>query len=460
MEHMLLIVVIARETDIRRRLAPSLARAGYEAEFFEGLAAALQCIGQRFPAAVLIDPKAYSPDTVLTDPVLRIHQCSPGSACILLAEPAAETPAPAAGEWVGWPHPFAIGKLQAILGKAAQKTLGDYAELYQIFLNGCSATMVMNAGFKVIRINRAFEPLFDVEQGRILGRNCYEVMPNPLCHTSLCLLNRIRRGSDTARGEFAVDPAQGDRIYCAVTATPFRAADGALGGIIANFSDITDHKRLERERRQVQTQLLQAQKMQAIGTLAGGIAHDFNNILGAIIGYSEIANFELNETCAPKDCLAEVLKAAQRAKELVNQILAFSRQKEPEFQPLQVAPLVKETLKLLRASLPTTIDIRQRIEASGATVQADPTQIHQVVMNLSTNAAHAMDRGGVLSIGLRKIDLTADHPASPCEGDDGGSGAFADDGQWIVYSPDPITRPGSYLELSVAIRAPASSRTS
>lgn len=158
--------------------------------------------------------------------------------------------------------------------------------------------------------------------------------------------------------------------------------------------------------RKFQDSLRQAQKMQAIGTLASGIAHDFNNILGAIIGYAEMAECELEEKGTESDDLQQIIKAGTRAKELVQQILAFSRQHKQERKPLALHQVVKEALKLLRASLPTTIKIDKRIQAGEDVVLADFTQVHQVLMNLCTNAHHAMHQnGGTLSVVVKPVDL-------------------------------------------------------
>ena len=145
--------------------------------------------------------------------------------------------------------------------------------------------------------------------------------------------------------------------------------------------------------------------MEAIGTLAGGIAHDFNNILGAIMGYTELSMLDAAEGSQLEARLSEVLNATGRAKDLVQQILTFSRQTEQQLKPTQLSRIVKEALRLLRATLPKTIDIHQDIKSNGL-VMADSTQIHQVMMNLCTNAGHAMEeKGGVLEVSLVDLEL-------------------------------------------------------
>ena len=169
--------------------------------------------------------------------------------------------------------------------------------------------------------------------------------------------------------------------------------------ILSIFYDITDQEKLE-------GQLRQAQKMESIGTLAGGIAHDFNNILSAIMGYTDMALGEHKVEDRLRRYLEQVFKAGERARDLVKQILAFSRQSDEKPRPLRVSPIIKEALKLLRASLPSTIHIYQDIQCESDTVLADPTQIHQILMNLCTNAAQAMhDRKGELKVTLAMEEI-------------------------------------------------------
>ena len=171
---------------------------------------------------------------------------------------------------------------------------------------------------------------------------------------------------------------------------------------IVSLTDITEQKLAETENEQLHKKLAQAQKMEAIGSLAGGIAHDFNNILGAIIGYTELAKMDRKEI---EKHLNKVLIAADRAKNLVQQILTFSRQTEQKSIPLKVGPIIKEVLQLLRASLPSTIEIQSDIN-NKSLIMGDPTQIHQVILNLCTNAGHAMqENGGTLYVGLTNEKL-------------------------------------------------------
>ena len=178
--------------------------------------------------------------------------------------------------------------------------------------------------------------------------------------------------------------------------------------ILAIARDISDLKSAQKEQEQLKTQLIQAQKMEAIGTLAGGIAHDFNNILGAIIGYAEMALYDTQKDTMEHYNIDQVLRAGHRAKDLVKQILAFSRKSEQDKTVISSTPIIEEVLKLLRASLPTTIEIKQNIEPHPDPIFADQTQIHQVIMNLCTNSAHAMeDSGGILQVSLSNFELSA-----------------------------------------------------
>ena len=197
--------------------------------------------------------------------------------------------------------------------------------------------------------------------------------------------------------------------------------------VLAIIRDISDRKRIEEEKAKLESQLQQAQKMESIGTLAGGIAHDFNNILSPIMIHSEMSMMDLPPESPLQHNLREIFKAGERARDLVKQILIFSRKREGDRAAVRITPILKEVLKMLRSSIPTTIDIQQNLEAESDTVLADPTQVHQIMLNLGTNAAYAMrENGGALIVGLVQEDLDSKAAAQ--------------------Y---PELKPGSYLKLIV-----------
>ncbi len=184
--------------------------------------------------------------------------------------------------------------------------------------------------------------------------------------------------------------------------------------LLENCWDQIRQRRFEQEKLSLEKQLQQAQKMEAIGTLAGGIAHDFNNILYPLMGFTELLKEDVPVDSPLHSHIDEILRASFRARDLVKQILAFSRQGEQEHRPISLQPILKEALKLLRASLPAKIDIQQDIQADCGLVLADPTQIHQIVMNLATNAYHSMEEnGGRLLIGLEQIRMEPDPKLQP-----------------------------------------------
>ncbi|MBI5014353.1 MAG: PAS domain S-box protein [Deltaproteobacteria bacterium] len=220
------------------------------------------------------------------------------------------------------------------------------------------------------------------------------------------------------------------------TVSPVRDAGGQIVNYVAVTRDVTHEVELQRR-------LSQSQKLEALGTLSGGIAHDFNNILAAILGFTEMTRDDLPAGSRDRDNLDRVVAAAVRARDLVRQILAFSRPSAEQREPIRVAPLVEETATLLRGSLPPTIEIRQELRSPQAAVVADETQLHQVLLNLCANAGHAMGaKGGTLTVTLDEVE------AQP-EGEGGGEGPR----RWVELSVSD-TGPGVPREIRDRIFEP------
>jgi len=212
---------------------------------------------------------------------------------------------------------------------------------------------------------------------------------------------KLRNGLNW-QGELHCRRKNGDDYVVRATMTPLRDEQGRMRHCIAVKEDITEWKREQEGRRLLEAQLFQAQKMESIGTLAGGIAHDFNNILTGILGFTEIAVTSLKPADPSRAALDEVRKAGLRARDLVAQILTFSRQREVRQVPMDLGRAVADALKFLRASAPANIRIERRLAAG--TIAADPTQLHQIVLNLCTNALHAMRGGpGTLTVTVEPV---------------------------------------------------------
>jgi PAS domain S-box-containing protein len=219
------------------------------------------------------------------------------------------------------------------------------------------------------------------------------------------LFQRLIKDKKPRSAQYRVLHKNGHHLVFHGVMAPVLDNEGRLERIYGTSVDISEQKRMDDERRKLEEQLLKAQKLESVGALAGGIAHDFNNILSAVIGYSELAWEQGGDAGAVRESLTEVLQASRRAKDLVSQILAFSRQIDHEFAPVQIRLIVTEVCKLLRATLPSNITVETDIH-SAASILADAGQIHQVLMNLCTNAYQAMNAmGGVITLKIDEIEL-------------------------------------------------------
>lgn len=281
---------------------------------------------------------------------------------------------------------------------------------------------------RFIKFNRAGEELLGYSRQELLGKTDYDLFPKEeadfFTMKDRAVLSR-REVLDIPE-EIIKTREKGLRVL-ATKKIPILDDMGEPRYLLGVSEDITERVALREKEKKLEAELRQLHKMEAMGTLAGGIAHDFNNILGVMLGFTELVRMDMERTTRAYENLGAVLSAGQRAKDLVNQILTFSRKSELELRPLLLPPLIKESLKFLRSSLPSTIEIRQRVDERCGAIMADPTQMQQVIMNLCTNAYHSMrDQGGVLEISLQQVVLAP-----------------------MDLDRFPAMEPGRYLHLSV-----------
>jgi len=299
---------------------------------------------------------------------------------------------------VGW-----MGILMDIT--ALRRAQDESRLLAQVIRQASESVLITGLDGAILYVNPAFEEITGYSRTEVIGQNprilksgkhgraFYQEMWNAI--TS----GRVWKGRITNRRK------DGSLYQDAATVCPIRDHKGHITSYVSVRREITHEVELE-------SHLRRAQKMEAIALLAGGIAHDFNNVLTAIISHAELAVSVLPKSSHAATDLHAILTASNRASDLVKRILAFTRQREQERHPVRVESIVRETTKLLRASLPATIEVICRSTAASGLVLADPTQIHQIIMNLCANAAHAMrGRGGVLTVSLSEIPAGAPLPS-------------------------------------------------
>ena len=292
-------------------------------------------------------------------------------------------------------------RMNQALANKSEELQEREARLAAILDAAVDAIVTVDATGRLESFNRTAERIFGLPETEAVGRPLNDLFGVPLVTGPGSLQASSEVGSQML--EVAGRRRDGAMFPAEVRFTEARAGDRILHTVF--IRDISERRRTAEERERLEAQLRHAQKMETIGTLAGGIAHDFNNILAPIIGYVELALGEPMSADITAD-LEQVLGAAMRAKDLVRQILLFSRRGEMAFSTIEVGPIVSEALKLLRASLPATIEIKSSIAPDVARVAGDPTQLHQVLMNLCTNAYHAMrERGGVLDVRVDMVDV-------------------------------------------------------
>ncbi len=289
-----------------------------------------------------------------------------------------------------------VGKGKAKKADAQQSLLRIMANAWE---NDESGIAIFSADGAVLYQNPAFDQLAGHTRLRIIDQEI-RGLPNGGAGKEISQFMRecIDR-EDVGDRRFTIRDNAGRLREIDTRVSRLRDKSGVVTHYVLRSRDFTREALLEK-------QLRQNQKMEVIGALVSGIAHDFNNILATVITCAEIALDDTPEASAVREDLEHVLKAGRRGKSLIRQILTFSRTREQKLEPLQMAPIIKEGLKLLRASLPANIEIRQAIESEQDLVLADSTQIYQVLMNLCTNAAHAMHaKGGILEVSLAAVDV-------------------------------------------------------
>ncbi len=277
----------------------------------------------------------------------------------------------------------------------ANHDLQNQLQLFEAIGRNASESIIVTRPDETIRyVNPAFSHLLGYNAEEVIGKKPSYFRSGQQDAESYAHLKQALANNLPWQGVFANRCKNGSLIHLDTIISPVASPDNAPIGFIAVGRDLTHEKELE-------GQLRHAHKMEAIGTLAGGIAHDFNNILSAVIGYTELAILDEQDGAPIKTNLEQILRASRRAADLVSQILTFSRRSSSDRQALYLGPILKESLKFLRGTLPTSIDIESTFSDETPPILADTTQMHQVIMNLCTNAAHAMQtKGGRLMVAL------------------------------------------------------------
>ena len=295
--------------------------------------------------------------------------------------------------------------------RAEEQLRVQTALLDELFESAPEAIVMLDLEQRVTRVNREFTRLFGYTAEQVRGRALEPlIVPEELRPEWQRLARSVRHGLHTSMETERIRN-DGTRLHVSELGAPILVASGQIASY-AIYRDISERRLADAERDKLETRLRQAVKLEAIGTMAGGIAHDFNNILAAILGYGDMAQNAAAEGSTLKRYVGNVLAAAHRAKALIDQILTYSRSNRGQRTVVNVDEVVEETLNLVRVSLPVDIELSAVLAARPAAVIADPTHLHQLIMNLCRNAEHAMSAGGKLTVALDVIDANEDAPLS------------------------------------------------
>jgi len=293
--------------------------------------------------------------------------------------------------------------------KKTEACLRESEKKYRSLLETTSEGFwLINSDLKTVEVNQSLCEMLGYRQEEMIGKTPFDFVDDD---NRKIFIEQTSKISDTTHRTYKITlkKKNGQNLHTIFNAITLRDESDKVKASFAFITNITHEVELEK-------QLLHARKMESIGTLAGGIAHEFNNILSIIIPNAELAIDNVPDRSLAKECLNEIRSASLRAMEVVQQILGFARRSIAKREPVRISPIIKDSLKLIRASISATISISQEISCEFDTVLADPTQISQVVMNLCSNAAHAMrEHGGALKVTLKNIELEKQDAVSELE---------------------------------------------
>lgn len=411
------VLIVDDDSALRDSLADILREEGYNPVTTGTCTEALQIARQKKPGAALLDLKL--PDGAGTTLLADLKNLDPDCICTIVTAYADLDSAVAALEKGAFQYlqkPVRPLELLSLLERIfdiidlrvaknqAEKRLRESENRFRaIFETAQDAIYMKDRDRKYVLVNPKAENFLGFTASELIGHTAEEFFSEDGAAIVKASDNRVLSGETVEEERTML--VNGAPLTFHVVRVPMQDGSGRVAGICVIARDITEKLKME-------AQLAQAQKMEAIGTIAGGIAHDFNNILGAIVGYTELAQLDLTKDSTARAHLDAMLLAAKRATDLVKQILAFSHQDGQKAKPIHLTPIVKTSLELMRASLPTTINIHPKIANDTGVVSANSTQVQQVLMNLITNAAHAMsEEGGDLTVSLENIDFDRDQPA-------------------------------------------------